>query len=175
MNPASVWPHFPVITLKLVTAICIHLEDETDLFQTGTKFYFSPSPIFLIPYHERPAWISFTRTAGVWEWRGGVCAEVETENMDPLSSSGPGPGPGQVQVRWGSGRSFELDTNASQACLLTPALSHDQDLKKGTKKRLMYYWPPCHIDTGNYCQNLKRWGKIVFWYFSPLKSVFCHL
>ena len=64
---------------------------------------------------------------------------------------------------------------------ITPALSHDQDFKKGTNKRLMYYWPPRHIDTGNYCQNLKRWGKNCFLVLfslekcilSSLKHPFC--
>ena len=64
---------------------------------------------------------------------------------------------------------------------LTPALSHDQDLKKGTNKRLMYFWPPCHTNTGNYCQNLKRlrkkWFLVLFSFgksiFSSLKHPFC--
>ena len=63
----------------------------------------------------------------------------------------------------------------------TPALSHNQDFKKGTNKRLMYYWPPCHTDTGNYCQNLKRLGKKCFlvlfslekYIFSALRYSFC--
>ena len=62
----------------------------------------------------------------------------------------------------------------------TPALSYDQDFKKGTNKRLVYYWPPCHTHTGNYCQNLKRLRKKCFFgtfftwkvYFSVLKHPF---
>ena len=58
---------------------------------------------------------------------------------------------------------------------VTPALSHDQDLKKGTNKRLMYFLPPCHTDTGNYCQNLKRLRKKCFWSFFHLERVFFQL
>ena len=45
---------------------------------------------------------------------------------------------------------------------LTPALSHDQVLKKDTNKRLLYSGPNWHTDTGKYCQNLKTLGNSDF-------------
>ena len=50
----------------------------------------------------------------------------------------------------------------SEYSLSTPALSHDQDLKKESSKRSMYSEPFSHTDTGKYCQNLKTWGKTDF-------------
>ena len=44
----------------------------------------------------------------------------------------------------------------------TPALSHDQDLKKESSKWSMYSEPFWLTDTGKYCQNLKTWGKTDF-------------
>ena len=44
----------------------------------------------------------------------------------------------------------------------TPALSHDQDSKKGRNKRSIYSEPFRPTDTGKYCQNLKTWGKTDF-------------
>ena len=44
----------------------------------------------------------------------------------------------------------------------TPALSHDQVLKKGSSKRSMNSEPFRLTDTGKYCQNLKTWGKTDF-------------
>ena len=45
---------------------------------------------------------------------------------------------------------------------LTPALSHDQVLKKGLSKRSMISEPFGPTDTRKYCQNLKTWGKTDF-------------
>ena len=60
--------------------------------------------------------------------------------------------------------------------LITPALSHDQDFKKGTNKRSMFYWPHCHTDTGKYCHNLKSLGKKMFLtLFSFKKCIFSTL
>ena len=44
----------------------------------------------------------------------------------------------------------------------TPALSHDQVLKKGTSKRSMNSEPFRPTDTGKHCQNLKTLGKTDF-------------
>ena len=44
----------------------------------------------------------------------------------------------------------------------TPALSYDQDFKKGRNKRSMDSGPILHTDTGKYCQNLKTLGKSNF-------------
>ena len=46
--------------------------------------------------------------------------------------------------------------------LHTPALSHDQVLKKGLSIWSMNSEPFGPTDTGKYCQNLKTWGKTDF-------------
>ena len=50
----------------------------------------------------------------------------------------------------------------NKSTILTPVLSHDQDLKKDRNKRSMYSKPLRPTDTGKYCQNLKTWGKTDF-------------
>ena len=49
-----------------------------------------------------------------------------------------------------------------ESIFFTPALSHDQDSKKGTNKWSMYFEPFRPTGTGKYCQNLKTWGKTDF-------------
>ena len=53
----------------------------------------------------------------------------------------------------------EFDCSAASMTQRTPALSYDQDFKKGRKKWSMYSGPILHTDTGKYCQNLKTLGK----------------
>ena len=53
----------------------------------------------------------------------------------------------------------------------TPALSYDQDYKKGINKRSMHSGPILRTDTGKYCQNLETLGKYNFWKFWFLDRV----
>ena len=55
--------------------------------------------------------------------------------------------------------------------MFTPALSYDQDFKKGRKKWSMYSGPILHTDTGKYCQNLKTLGKSDFLNIGSLDRV----
>ena len=60
-------------------------------------------------------------------------------------------------------------TSTSQA--FTPALSHDQVLKKGSSKRSMNLGPTYQYDAEMWWQNLRRWGKSDFWKFRFLDMV----
>ena len=51
----------------------------------------------------------------------------------------------------------------SDSVIYTPALSHDQVLKKGLSKRSMNSEPFGPTNTGKYCRNLKTLGKTDFW------------